>query len=114
MKTGVIPLVAGAAKINPAEIQRLSAILARLKSWQENPVYSISRITEVTGLSRARVRQLIAAGKFVIEPQNGAQSITLSSVIDYFANRLNKLARTSKRRRPFVRRPKSFQKMALP
>ena len=85
--------------MKPPEVQRLTEILARLRSWQENPVYSINRITEVTGLSRTRIRQLIDDGKFTVAHGDGARSILLSSVVNYFSGRLAKRSGTGKLKR---------------
>jgi hypothetical protein len=77
---------------------RLSGICERLEAWNKRPWLSIGQIQELTGLSRARVRQQLEHGQFVEVVGNGSRCVLVSSVLACYKNRVAKLLLTRKRK----------------
>ena len=77
-----------------AEKQRVAGIVLRLRAWSEMPTLPLSKIVELTGLSRARIVQLVELGTF----QRKSSEIIFASVLQHFANRVSKLSAAGKSR----------------
>src|ERR1035441_6175629 len=77
-----------------AEKQRVAGIVQRLRTWSEMPTLPLSKIVELTGLSRARIVQLVELGTL----QRKSSEIIFASVLQHFANRVSKLSAAGKSR----------------
>jgi hypothetical protein len=84
------PPAAGANR--DAEKKRVAGIVERLRAWSDKPTLPLSKIVELTGLSRARIIYLIERGVF--EQKDG--EMVFASVQQHFANRVSQLCQTSK------------------
>lgn len=82
---------------------RLRGICQRLEAWSKAPTISVSGTVRLTGISRARVRQLLDEGVFLHGSETENREILLETVLKYFSRRVSKLSVVGK-----------FQRKGLP
>lgn len=82
--------------MNQDEYLKLRGICERLEVWSKQPWLSIGQVQELTGLSRARVRQQLEEGRFVEVVGNGSRCVLVGSVLTCYKNRIAKLSSTRK------------------
>ena len=86
--------------MNQNEIEHhLRGICERLEAWSKSPTISVSGTVRLTGISRARVRQLLEAGVFLHGSETENREILLETVLKYFLRRVSKLSGVGKSQR---------------